>query len=294
MPYLLSLKARGYETVIKSTHVSQNKRVYLEGTVFPLDAFTFSPRLSYTPLDETHIELPPLCYAVLNGSFEDVRVLLADSEKTEQFQRDLDYALFFANRSEYKLKAFLLLESGANPGRPFSSNGLHGAASRGQLNEIGEYALKPNVSMDVQDETFATPVIYAMDLNSPRDWDTIEFLFLNGASPQAKVSNYTYAQIARKKGKDDLAQKIEAYKGWVGPLYKKSVIRVKRDKRTGLLWVKVLYECPRFPNEGWNHTSVELFQELDEDLLRKEAKRMWEEKRSRRRLRRSIRKELEQ
>jgi hypothetical protein len=288
----LFLKARGYETVIRSTHVSQNKRVYLEGTVFPLDAFTFSPRLSYTPLDGTHIELPPLCYTVLNGSFEDLRDLLADSKRTEQFQRDIDYALFFANLSEDTLKAFVLLESGANPGRPLSSNGLHGAASRGQLNEICKYALNPNISMDVQDETFATPVIYAMDLNSPRDWDTIEYLFIQGASPQAKVSNYTYAQIARQKGKDDLAQKIEAYKGWVGPLYKKSVIRVKQHKRSGLVWVKVLYECPRFPNQGWNYTSYELFSELGDDLLVKEAKRMWEENRSRGRLRRSMRKGL--
>ncbi|RKK20901.1 hypothetical protein BFJ66_g13060 [Fusarium oxysporum f. sp. cepae] len=278
----LFLSARGYETVIRSTHVSQNKRVYLEGTVFPLDALTFSPQLSYTPLDGSYIEVPPLCYTVLNGSFEDLHNHLANSEKTEQFQRDIDYGLFFANLLKDTMKIFILLEYGANPGRPLSSNGLHGAARRGQLNEISKYALNPKVSMDVQDETFATPVIYAMDLNSPHDWDTIEFLFIQGASPKVKVHNYTYAQIARQKGKSDLAQKLEAYKGWTGPLHKQSVIRVKQDKHSGLVWVKVLYECPRFPNEeGWNYTLDNPFSELDDDLLVKEATRVWERKRSR-------------
>ncbi|KAF4333068.1 hypothetical protein FBEOM_13124 [Fusarium beomiforme] len=285
---LLSSKTHGSELVVRSTHASQNKRVYLEGTVFPLDAFTFSPRLSFKPLDGTCIEVPPLCYAVLTGSVDDVLVILAESKRTEQFQRDLDYGLFFASRSENISAADLLLKSGANPGRPFSSNALHGAASRGELDEIGKYASYPNVSIDVQDETFATPVIYAMDLDSPYDWETIKYLFMMGARPEAKVgtSDYTYAQIAREKGKEDLAKKLEGYKGWVGPLYKKSVSDVKLHR--SLLWVTVRYECPEFPNAGWDHTSLELFQELDDDQLRREAKRMLERKISRRRGRRSI------
>ncbi|KAG6981038.1 hypothetical protein FOFC_05513 [Fusarium oxysporum] len=211
--------------LIRSTHVSHDKEVIIDGTVFPSDAFTFSPQLSYTPLDKTSIMVPPLCYAVLTGSMEDVQAILADSERTEQFYNDLDDALFFADRLKTSGKAYLLLSAGANPGRPSSSNGLHGAASQGLQGAIGYYVLCRNVPVDVRDKTLSTPIVYAMDLDSPHDWYTIEYLFQLGASPEAKVfhSGHTYAQIARERGKVELAQKLETYKGRDGPLCKESL-----------------------------------------------------------------------
>ncbi|KAM0369140.1 hypothetical protein HYE67_000035 [Fusarium culmorum] len=277
--------------IFRPTHVSHDKEVFIDGTVFPSDAFTFSPQLSYTPLDGTYIKVPPLCHAVLTGSKEDVQAILTDSERTEQFQRDLDYALFFANRSKDAVKVYLLSSAGANPGRPFSPNGLHGAASQGLQEQIGYYVLCRNVPVDVRDETLLTPIMYAMGLDSPHDWDTIKYLFKLGASPVAKVcdSGYTYAQIARKRGKEELAQKLETYKARVGPLCKKSVYCVewKNPKKYTIPRIGVRYTHPEFPNEHWDDTSYQLVP--GDDYLWEEANRMWNEERALRRLRKRLR-----
>jgi hypothetical protein len=107
----------------------------------------------------------------------------------------------------------LLLDLGANPGRELLSNGLHGAASRGLKKEIYHYIKEFGVGVDVQDQNFATPVMYAMQLNEPCDWDTIELLFRLGADPHTEVEvggrSWTYAQCARAMGKEDLAKRLE-------------------------------------------------------------------------------------
>ncbi|KAF5966013.1 hypothetical protein FCOIX_12688 [Fusarium coicis] len=275
--------------LIKSTHVSHDMEVFIDGTVFPSDAFTFSPQLSYDPPDGTYMNVPPLCHAVVTGSKEDVQAILTDSEGTEQFQRDLDYALFFANRLQDAAKADLLLSAGANPGRPSLSNGLHGAASQGLLRYIDCYVLSYNVSADVQDETHLTPIIYAMGLDSPHDWNTIKHLFRLGASLVPEELGCTYAQIARESGKEDLAQKLETYKAWVGPSCKKSVYCVEwnHPRKHNKPRVGVRYTHPEFPNEHWDDTSYRLLPG-DQDLW-EEANRKWKEGRALRRLRKSVR-----
>ncbi|EXK27004.1 hypothetical protein FOMG_16442 [Fusarium oxysporum f. sp. melonis 26406] len=275
--------------IVRPTHVSHDREVFIDGTVFPSDAFTFSPQLSYTPPDGTYINVPPLCHAVVTGPKEDVQAILTDSERTEQFQRDLDYALFFANHLQDAVKADLLLSAGANPGRPSLSNGLHGAASQGLLEQIDYYVSCCNVSVDVRDETLLTPIIYAIGLDSPHDWDTIKYLFRLGASPATKNLGYTYAQIARERDKEELAQKLETYKAWVGPLCKKSVYCVewKSPRKYTKPRFGVRYTHPEFPNEHWDDTSYQLV--LGDEYLWEEANQMWKERHALRRLRKRVR-----
>lgn len=130
-------------------------------------------------------------------------------------QRDLDFALFLANRSGHLETADLLLSYGAKPGQESFSNGLHGAAWRGLKSQIYHYINNLKAKPNVTDGSSATPVIYA--LLSKQDeqdaWDTIECLFGLGAEPKATFGSedWTYAEIARKMGKGDLAKRLEDF-----------------------------------------------------------------------------------
>jgi hypothetical protein len=200
--------------------VSMTGPTDIDGTVFPLDAFssTHVYGLCYSPQDATRLMIPPICYAALHGLNAVIYSLFGLSKQNgqlqdDQLQENLDFALFLALFSGHRKTADLLLDLGANPGRELSSNGLHGAASRGLKEEIYLYIREFEVWVDAVDQNFATPVMYAMQLNEPHDWDTIEYLFRLGADPHTEVEvgegRWTYAQYARAMGKEDLAKRLE-------------------------------------------------------------------------------------
>ncbi|KAF9766797.1 hypothetical protein IL306_000735 [Fusarium sp. DS 682] len=197
-----------------STHVFGIGPVDVDGTMYPRDAFTsFHNDLLYFPLGTTRLWISPLCYAALEGSDMVIHSLVfASKNNQQQLQDELDRALFFANYQGHLRTINMLLHYGANPGRDLLSNGLHGAASRGLKHEICHYVSVLKVPVDVPDESFATPVMYAMKLNSPYDWDTIECLFSLGAVPTVECGEpcWTYAEYALAMGKKDLARRLEA------------------------------------------------------------------------------------
>ncbi|EXL64173.1 hypothetical protein FOPG_19557 [Fusarium oxysporum f. sp. conglutinans race 2 54008] len=59
----------------------------------------------------------------------------------------------------------------------------------------------------------ATPVMYAMMLEAPRDWETIYYLLGLGADPTIVIDGWTYAQWAREMGKDYLALRLDEVAG---------------------------------------------------------------------------------
>ncbi|WJG34854.1 uncharacterized protein FOBCDRAFT_127330, partial [Fusarium oxysporum Fo47] len=182
--------------------------------LYPLGAFTsVNDDLVYSPLYETRTMLSPLCYAALQGLDEAIRFLFLFRKEDEQ--RDLDFALFLANRSGHLKTADLLLSYGANPGQESFSNGLHGAAWRGLKSVIYHYINNLHANPDINDASFTTPVTYAM-LNKQDEqdaWDTIECLFGLGANPLARFGNrgWTCADLAWEMGKKDLAQRLEDF-----------------------------------------------------------------------------------
>lgn len=155
--------------------------------------------------------LSPLCLAAAQGKHEIVRFLHQFVKSDEQ--RDLDDALFLANRQGYPETAALLLGYAADPTREFSQNGIHGAAWRGLNEHIKQYVNNYQANPDVTDESSATPVIYAIFgiQDESGAWETIECLFELGASPLARFGSkrLSYAEIALEEGKEYLAQKLE-------------------------------------------------------------------------------------
>jgi hypothetical protein len=139
-------------------------------------------------------------------------LFFASKNNQQQLQNELDRALFFANYQGHLRPINMLLHYEANPRRDLLSNGLHGAASRGLKQEICYYIRVLNVPVDVLDGSFATPVMYAMKLNSTYNWETIECLFSLGAVPTVEWGEpcWTYAEYALAMGKKDLAWRLEA------------------------------------------------------------------------------------
>lgn len=202
------------------TFASMIGPVNVDRGVYPLDNFSTTPghSLYYFPRDGTRLMMPPLPCAALQGLNTVIYSLFGllkqkDQLQGNELQNNLDDALFLALFSGYRKTADLLLDLGANPGRELSSNGLHGAASRGLKKEIHRYIKEFGAKVDVADKDFATPVMYAMQLDEPRDWDTIEYLFKLGAEPLGEVKigegSWTYAQYAWAMGKEDLAKRLE-------------------------------------------------------------------------------------
>jgi hypothetical protein len=91
---------------------------------------------------------------------------------------------------------------------------MHAAARRGLKHEISKFVKDYKAGPDVQDEFSATPILYAMQLDAPDDWYTIEFLFWLGVDPWITFGDWdwTYAQVAVME-KEDLAQNLD---DWVG------------------------------------------------------------------------------
>jgi ankyrin repeat protein len=155
--------------------------------------------------------LSPLCLAAATDEIEVIRFLHRFREMDAQ--RDLDLALFLANRQGHTATGALLLKYKANPAQESSPNGMHGAAWRGLNKQIYDYVLHHGARPNVTDGSSATPVIYAIlgVQDEQGAWETIECLFKLGASPWASfgTENLSYADIAQKEGKKDLAQKLE-------------------------------------------------------------------------------------
>ncbi|KAF4436975.1 hypothetical protein FACUT_6012 [Fusarium acutatum] len=155
--------------------------------------------------------LSPLSLAALENKIDIVHFLNRFQELDGQKDRDL--ALFLANCQGHREMAILLERLRANPGRKSSPNGLHGAAWRGLNNQIRHYINKDGASPDITDGSSATPVLYA--ILGPQDeqgaWETIKVLFQLEASPLATFGSqdWSYADIARMEGKQDLAEKLE-------------------------------------------------------------------------------------
>ncbi|KAG5795300.1 hypothetical protein H9Q69_005660 [Fusarium xylarioides] len=127
-----------------------------------------------------------------------------------RFRKELDKALFFALCAENRRMAHILLKDyEADPGRKHSSCGLHGAARRGFHDEIQLYIQEHDACPDTKDETSLTPVMYAMMLEAPRDWETICLLFNLGADPMILIEGWTYAQWAIEMRKPDLAPRLD-------------------------------------------------------------------------------------
>jgi hypothetical protein len=71
---------------------------------------------------------------------------------------------------------------------------------------VAEFGVDP----DVEDKYGATPVMYAMQLEKPHDWNTIKLLFELGAKTDAIVGDacWVYAELARAMGKEDLGGRL--------------------------------------------------------------------------------------
>ncbi|KAK2669728.1 Ankyrin repeat-containing domain superfamily [Fusarium oxysporum f. sp. vasinfectum] len=196
-----------------SDSISKTEATTFDGNVYPLDAFSRDHRhdLAYFPPGETQLEVSLLSWAAYKGLNEVIYALIGISEQNEQLQDHLDDALFLAHFANHKETADLLMDFGANPGRRFRSNGLHGAVRRRQIPQIKLYIRDFGVPADVEDWDFATPVMYAMQLEHPYDLETISHLFSLGADPQVEFGDegWNYAQYALAMGKKDLAEWLE-------------------------------------------------------------------------------------
>jgi hypothetical protein len=196
-----------------SASISKTEATTFDGTVYPLDAFSLDHRhdLFYFPPGETQLEVSLLSWAAYKGLNEVIYALIGISEQNEQLQDHLDDALFLAHFANHQDTADLLMDFGANPGRKFRSNGLHGAVRRRQIPQIKSYIRDFGVPVDVEDGDCATPVMYAMQLEHPDDLETITLLFSLGADPQVEFGDagWNYAQYALAMGKKDLAEWFE-------------------------------------------------------------------------------------
>ncbi|CVL13573.1 hypothetical protein FPRO06_11987 [Fusarium proliferatum] len=196
-----------------SASVHKTEATTIDGTVYPLNAFSLDHRhnLFYFPPGETQVEVSLLSWAAYKGLNEVIYALMGISNQSEQLQDHLDDALFLAHFADHKKTADLLMDFGANPGRKFRSNGLHGAVRRRQIPQIKLYIKDFGVPVDVEDGDSATPVMYAMQLEHPSDLETISLLFSLGADPRLEFGDegWNYAQYALAMEKGDLAEWLE-------------------------------------------------------------------------------------
>jgi hypothetical protein len=196
-----------------SPFVSLATPVDVYGNLIPLLAFqsTSDNRMSYNPPRSTRLNLSPLECAALQGSDKILRLLLDLSKRDQMLQDDLDFSLFLALCFRHRKTADLLPDNGADPKRDGLSNGLHGAAYGGLVDEISLYVIEYGAEVDVEDGNGVTAVMYAMGLEYPQSWEVVEHLFRLGADPSFRVGqgDWTYAQYARDMGKIHLAERLE-------------------------------------------------------------------------------------
>ncbi|SPJ78504.1 uncharacterized protein FTOL_06893 [Fusarium torulosum] len=161
----------------------------------------------------------PLCLAAIRNAPETIRDM--HSRYQGYIQRELDLALFLANRQGHERAASMLIRYHANPGRESSANGLHGAAWAGLNHDIQRYINLSRANPDVTDGSSATPIIYAIlgTQVEERAWETIEYLLAYGASPCARFGSeeLSYAEIAQKEGKEHLARKFKEWEACPSP-----------------------------------------------------------------------------
>jgi hypothetical protein len=161
----------------------------------------------------------PLCLAAIQNAPEAIRDI--HSRHQEYMQRELDLALFLANRQGNERAASMLIHYHANPGRVSSANGLHGAAWAGLNHNIQRYIELSRVKPDVTDGSSATPIIYAILGTQDEEcaWETIEYLLTHGASISARFTSkeLSYADIAQKKRKEHLVRKFKEWEACSSP-----------------------------------------------------------------------------
>ncbi|KAH6975812.1 ankyrin repeat-containing domain protein [Ilyonectria destructans] len=183
-------------------------------SVFPLDDFqsTGSSSPLYLPRADTRLSVTPLHLAAAYGREEAVTLLLDFSDVDKQPENGGATALFLALYCGHLGVAKLLLERGAHPNGPCSFNGLHAAARRGFREQITKFVQDFEVEVDIEDMDGATPVVYALQLPENEALETILLLFNLGAKKNTIVGDgcWTYADLARSMGKEDLATWLES------------------------------------------------------------------------------------
>ncbi|KAF4436976.1 hypothetical protein FACUT_6013 [Fusarium acutatum] len=196
-----------------SASVDTTETITIDGTVFPRDAFSLDPRhdLFYFPPGETQLEVSLLSCSAYRGLNEVIYALVGISKHSNRLQDHLDDALFLAHFANHEKTADLLMDFGANPGRKFRSNGLHGAVRRRHMSQIRLYIQDFGVPVDIEDGYCTTPVMYAIQLEYPYDLETISYLFFLGADPLHEFGDegWSYAEYALAMGKKDLAKWLE-------------------------------------------------------------------------------------
>ncbi|EXA41679.1 hypothetical protein FOVG_10146 [Fusarium oxysporum f. sp. pisi HDV247] len=199
-------------------HTLTKQSITVPEPVYPTKSFSISldGKLVYSPSSSTKLEISPLACAVIEGESTVISELLAglkQSIQSTQFQDEIDNALFLADFFGQEEASDLLLEYRPDPGRKHSSNGLHGAAGRGLDEEILEYIWFSGADPDVLDGFGATPIMYAMQLPAPHDWEIIELLIEEGADPCYCICigdvSWPYPDIANAMGKPDLTKLLE-------------------------------------------------------------------------------------
>ncbi|EWY99463.1 hypothetical protein FOYG_03506 [Fusarium oxysporum NRRL 32931] len=171
--------------------------------------------------------LSPLCIAAMQNDSVNVSHIYNLYETC--IQRELDLALFHANHQGHEGIATTLESYHANPGREFFANGLHGAAWAGLNCNIQRYIHSFGANPDVTDGSSATPIIYAILGTQVEEhaWATIQFLIANGASAWIKFGSeeFSYEEIAQKKGKKYLARKFKE----LGPCPSPTILNSSRE-----------------------------------------------------------------
>ncbi|PNP85316.1 hypothetical protein FNYG_01345 [Fusarium nygamai] len=225
---LLSLAQRGLKYL--SAHVDKTETIIINGTVFPLDAFSLNDRndLAYLPPGETQRQVSLLSLAAYKGLDEVIHALAGILNHSDHRQDHLDDALFWAHFANHEETADLLLDFGANPGQESRSNGLHGAVRRQHMSQVRLYIQEFGVPVDVEDGHGATPVMYAMQLEHPHDVETISSLFDLGADPRHEFGDegWSYAQYASAIWEKEYLVK------WLEVKRREAEAKAKRTTRT--------------------------------------------------------------
>jgi hypothetical protein len=226
-------------------HTLAKQSITVPEPVYPTKSFSISldGKLLYSPPSSTKLEISPLACAVIEGESTVISALLAglkQSMQSTQFQDEIDNALFLADPFGQEEASDLLLEYRPDPGRRHSSNGLHGTAGRGLEEEILENILFSGTDRDALDGFDATPIMYAMQLPAPHDWEIIELLIEGGADPCYGICiggvSWPYPGIAKAMGKPDLAKLLEEAR--------KQMPRRGVDQLARVIW---LCPCPCSP-----------------------------------------------
>ncbi|KAF4331707.1 hypothetical protein FBEOM_14529 [Fusarium beomiforme] len=199
-------------------HALTKWSITVPGPVYPSKSFSISlnGELLYSPPSSTKLDISPLACAVIEGESAMISELLVgfkQSMPSNQFQDEIDNALFLADFFGQEEASDLVLGYKPDPGRKHRSNGLHGAAGRGLEEEMLEYIMFLSADPDVLDEFGATPIMYAMQLPAPHDWKIINLLIEEGADPCYRIYidgvSWPYSDIAKAMGKPDLAKLLE-------------------------------------------------------------------------------------